>query len=718
MRARLIWFRLRWPRQVTAEQIEQLCRLLATTAGWPVVMETVGAAGRVEHRLAFPESRAASALDQVRAVLPGLALERLPSRPALAVTRAGSLRLTTQLRPLRSDDPASVNRAIVTALAQARRGERVVLQWLLGRPLAPAAVPNRLTGVTPESWLGALLVAPFRAPAEADGELRTAVRVKRGEPGWQAIGRVGAAAQTEARTQQLLGAVTGALGGAEAPGVRFRLGPSSTGAVTRAAGGWRWPLRLNVPELATVTGWPIGETGDWPVAHSPSRPLAPAGVIARRGRVLGEASYPGEERPVALTPADSLRHLHVLGPTGVGKSTLLLNLIAQDMAAQRAVVVIEPKGDLIADVLARVPVQRVDDVVLLDPTDREYAVGLNPLSPAGRPPELVADQLLGLFHALYADFWGPRTQDILGASLLTLARLPDSTLTALPLLLTDAGFRRRVVAKVSDPIGLGSFWAGFEAWREAERANAIAPVMNKLRPLLMRPDIRAIVGQRRPRFTLSQVFTERKILLVNLAAGQVGPETAALLGSLVISQLWQAILGRSGVAPERRHPVMVVLDEFQSYLRLPIDLADALAQARGLGAGFTLAHQFLHQLDPVMRSAVLANAQSKLAFRLGSEDARTLSNGSVLAPEDFQGLGAFEAYAQLVVQSTVQSWCSLRTLPAGQATSDPSAVRAASRQQYGVPRAELEAELSRLIAGSPGRHGDDLTPRRRQGGRL
>lgn len=420
---------------------------------------------------------------------------------------------------------------------------------------------------------------------------------------------------------------------------------------------------------------------------------------------------------MALSPADSLRHLHVLGPTGVGKSTLLLNLIAQDMAAQRAVVVIEPKGDLIADVLAQVPSRRVDDVVLLDPTDREYAVGLNPLSPAGRPPELVADQLLGLFHALYADFWGPRTQDILGASLLTLARLPGSTLTALPLLLTDAGFRRRVVAKVSDPIGLGSFWAGFEAWREAERTNAIAPVMNKLRPLLMRPDIRAIVGQRRPRFTLDQVFTERKILLVNLAAGQVGPETAALLGSLVMSQLWQAILGRSSVPPERRHPVMVVLDEFQSYLRLPVDLADALAQARGHGAGFTLAHQFLHQLDPAMRSAVLANAQSRLAFRLGSEDARTLSSGSsVLAPEDFQGLGAFEAYAQLVVQSSVQGWCSLRTLPPGPALSDPTVVRTASRQHYGARRTELEAELARLIGGSSKRPVDDLTPRRRHGG--
>ncbi len=169
---------------------------------------------------------------------------------------------------------------------------------------------------------------------------------------------------------------------------------------------------------------------------------------------------------------------------------------------------------------------------------------------------------------------------------MTLARLPSMSLAALPLLLTDAGFRRRVRAQVDDPIGLGPFWASFEAWSEAERTTAVAPSLNKLRPLLMRPELRAVIGQVKPRFDLRQVFTERKVLLVNLARGQLGPETAALLGSLIMSQLWQAILGRSAIAPERRHPVFIYVDEFQEYLRLPVDFADALAQARGLGAAF------------------------------------------------------------------------------------------------------------------------------------
>jgi hypothetical protein len=348
--------------------------------------------------------------------------------------------------------------------------------------------------------------------------------------------------------------------------------------------------------------------------------------------------------------------------------------------------------------------------------DSEQPVGLNPLALGGRSPELAADQLLGLFHSLYAAHWGPRTHDILGASLLSLARLPGMTLAALPLLLTDAGFRRRVLPSVVDPIGLGPFWSAYEAWSEAERAAAIAPVMNKLRPLLLRPELRAIIGQSRRSFDLRRVFTERKILLVNLSKGLLGPETSGLLGSLVVSQLWQAILGRAAIAPERRHPVFVYVDEFQDYLHLPLDLADALAQARGLGVGFVLAHQYMHQLEPAMRSAVLANAQSRVAFRLPSEDARVIAADSAMMPEDFQSLGAFQCYAQLVADAAVQPWCSAATVLPGTPTSDPAVVRSASRRAYGVDRAEIESDLHELFFGRRQSASDDLAPRRRDNG--
>ena len=563
---------------------------------------------------------------------------------------------------------AGLSRALLTALAHLNKGERLCVQWILGRSLAATTVPHDGRAIGRESWLGALLLAPFGPPPPADAELRTALRTKQGEPGWRAVGRVAVIAKTPERERQSTAQVLGALRAAEAPGVRFWVRVCRVKRVVAATAGWRLPLRLNVSELATISAFPVGLTSELPVSMIGSRSVAPSPAIRRTGRIIGRASFPGRERPLALSPADSLRHLHLLGPSGVGKSTLLLNLIVQDMQAGRAVVVIEPKSDLIASVLARIPPERVNDVVLLDPSDITRPVGLNPLALHGRSPELVADQLLGLFHSLHAANWGPRTHDILGASLLTLARTPGMSLAALPLLLTDAGFRLRVVSKVTDPIGLGPFWSGYEAWSEQERATAIAPVMNKLRPLLLRPEMRAIVGQTRGSFDLRRVFTERKILLVDLSKGLLGPETSALLGSLVVSQLWQAILGRAAIAPERRHPVSVVVDEFQDYLHLgTVDLADALAQARGLGVGFALAHQYLHQLGSDMRSAVLANAQSRIAFRLPSEDARIIASGSALDPEDFQSLGAFQAYAQLVTDGTVQPCAAPRHYRPGKA---------------------------------------------------
>ncbi len=711
----LAWHRLQWPREVEPEQVTQAFRLLATAAGRPVVVESVGSPGMVEHRLALPQAQAEGVVDQLRAAIPGVSVEALSTREP-TMTHAVELRLSTKRRALGHDDPVSVSRALLTALAQVQHGESLTLQWVLARTVAAVAVPNQLEGMGRESWLGALLLAPFAAPAPADVEVRNALRAKQGTPGWEAVGRIGVKAASPIRARLLVGQVVGALRVAEAPGIRWTVHPTRAEHLTTARASWRRPLRLNVDELATVSAWPVGLTAELPVNMVGSRLVAPSAAMPRHGRIMGRASFPGREQPLALSPADSLRHLHVLGPTGVGKSTLLLNLITQDMAAGRAVVVIEPKGDLIADVLERIPPERVGDVVLLSPTDTERPVGLNPLALGGRSPELVADQVLGLFHLLYAAHWGPRTHDILGASLLTLARLPGMSLAALPLLLSDAGFRRRVLPRVVDPIGLSPFWSAYEAWSEAERTAAIAPVMNKLRPLLLRPELRAIVGQSQGSFDLRRVFTERKIVLVDLSKGLLGPETSALLGSLIVSQLWQAILGRSAIAPERRHPVFVYIDEFQDYLHLPLDLADALAQARGLGVGFTLAHQYLHQLGSDMRSAVLANAQSRVAFRLPSEDARVIAADGVLDSEDFQSLGAFQCYAQLVANAAVQPWCSAATVLPGQPVSDPAVVRAASRSVYGVDRAEIEADLHELFFGRRQATSDDLAPRRRNGG--
>ena len=708
----LSWFELRWPREVDEERLVHAFRLIAASSAAPVILEAVGVRGGVVHRVALPQAPAPMLLKQIGAALPAVGFVRLATRPTVAVDRAVEVCLSTTSRQLGVEHAEAVCRALVTALGGVEVGESVVLQWQLVGATAPRPVGNRETAPGSGSWSSDVSRALLGAPAPLDADARGSLRSKRSLPGWRVVGRIGAHTSHPARQRQLIHQVATALRSAESPGVRFALRSTSARSLVELKRPWRVPMRLNVAELAAVSGWPIGDTRSLPVARHGSRPLAPSKVVPSTGRVLGQATFPGRERPVALGVRDGLRGLHVLGPTGTGKSTLLLNLICQDMAAGRAVIIVEPKGDLIADVLARIPADRLRDVGLIDPTDQQAVVGINPLATNARSSELVADQLLGIFHHQYAASWGPRTSDILYTSLLTLARTPGMSLAALPLLLSDPGFRRRVVGGLDEPVVLQPFWRGFENWSDAERTAAIAPVLNKVRPLLVRPSLRAVLGQATPRFELQQVFTERKILLVNLAKGLMGPEAAGLLGGIVVSHLWQVALERSAIPTERRHATFVYVDEFQDYLSLPTDLADALAQARGLGVGLTLAHQHLGQLNPQMRSAVLANARSRVVFQLAAEDAKTLAADTVLEPDDLRTLPAFEAYAQLMAGDAVQPWLSLRTLPPPHVTSDPDQVRRLSREQYATPLADVDRDLQELR--DTGRQGD-LGPKPRTG---
>jgi hypothetical protein len=413
------------------------------------------------------------------------------------------------------------------------------------------------------------------------------------------------------------------------------------------------------------------------------------------------------ERPLALSLPDSLRHLHVIGPTGTGKSTLLLGLITQDMEAWRGVVVVDPKGDLVADVLDRVPAGRTGDVVILDPADDERPVGMNVLARPGDSPELVADQVVSIFHDLYRDSWGPRTDDILRAALLTLTGVPGMTLAEVPLLLTDPGFRRPLVGRVNDPVALGPFWGWYDGLSDGERTQAIGPVMNKLRTFLLRRRLRNILGQADPVFDFDQALAGRAIVLVPLAKGLLGEEAAALLGSLVVTRLWQAVQARASMAAADRPLTFAYIDEFQDYQHLPAGVESILAQARSLGLGLTLAHQHLGQLPPSVREAVLANARSRVIFQAAASDAHALARE--LAPRvsaaDLQGLGRYEVVASLSAGGQVASPVTGATLPAPAATGQAAVVRLRSRGYYGTRRAEVEAAIDTRHTGRQGSNG-------------
>jgi hypothetical protein len=250
----------------------------------------------------------------------------------------------------------------------------------------------------------------------------------------------------------------------------------------------------------------------------------------------------------------------------------------------------------------------------------ERPIGFNILRSAHdeQSRELVVDHVIHIWHELYEDFWGPRSEDVLRGALLSLINTKAGngeafTLIETPELLTNSPLRRFVTEQPGVPAGLASFWSWYRGIPAIDRLKVIGPILNKLRAATLRTPIRLMLGQSEG-LDLDQVLAERQVLLVPLSAGTLGAETAGLLGTLLLAALWQAILGRVRLPGNERHPVFVYIDEAQSVLKLPVDLADMLAQARGLGAAFTLAHQHLGQIDDrAVRSALLGTrAPSKL----------------------------------------------------------------------------------------------------------
>lgn len=679
------WTRLSLPAPVTPETAQAALQALAGISGQPrVVLEAEGNAGVISWRLGADRAVTHRILAAIQVALPGLRTANERSASAAPMLKAAGVHLPGhRQRPVQSDGIEPVARAVLGALSQASRNEQVRLQVILG----PRRRPRRLRDIEPDIRRDALAkYAQYRFGCSL---------------------RIAASAATHERTRRLVDCVAAALRGLETPGARLVLRRASTDSFDTARSPYLWPLELSIDELVPMLGWPVASKPDAELPGVPSRhpvQLVATSGVPRTGFRLGLSSL-DTTRPVAIKPVDLLRHLHLLGPTGVGKSTVMGNLALQVIEAGHGAVVIDPKGDLVTDLLGRIPESRRDDVVVIDPTDAA-PVGLAALTPRGHvSADLLADTVLGIIHSLHAKSWGPRTHDILHASLLTLVRRGDASLVMVPLLLTNSGFRRSVTQRAvkADPLGLGSFWGWYEGLSAAEREHAIAPLMNKLRPILLRPGMRAVLGQRCPRFDLSDVFTPTdsgtgRIVLVSLSKGTMGPEAAQLLGSLVVGLLWQAALGRAAVPQSQRRPSFVFIDEVQEYLRLPGDLSDALAQARGLGVGFVLAHQHLGQLSTPVREAVLANARSRVAFQLSAKDARDLTTkAGPIAPEDFAALAKFGAYAHLHVDGMQAPWCSLVTQPLPAATQTVAAIKERSRQRYGQPLDEVERDLESLI---------------------
>ncbi|MEV4056807.1 type IV secretory system conjugative DNA transfer family protein [Amycolatopsis sp. NPDC049688] len=687
-RDRLVTYRLRLPAGLRAGDVSKWLGVLAAdTHRWPVSFELVADETGISHYLLVPLSHAESTLSRLRSTLPGIRADEAPDYldATPAIRGAAEFRLTTLDRPLAHDRAESSTTALLASLYPLSRGETVHVQCILSGTRALSPSP------------------------EAPSELARAVRAKNAAAMFSAVARVAVNADSRKQTNALLTRVSSAFRTLNSAGVSVQRRLLSSSAVAgrftdRSLPLTVWPMRLNTDELAGLLGIPLGDVHLPGIELGRARQLPPPGDMPRHGLTLAISNFPGAaDRPLVLQTEDRLRHLHLIGPTGVGKSTLIANLALQDVERGDGVMLVDPKSALVSDVLARVPQNRTEDVIVLDPSATDYPVGFNVLQ-VGRSEherELVVDHVVHVFSELWRSSWGPRTSDVLRTCLLTLTHTTANdgsafTLCEVPELLLNPAFRRFVTAQASVPDTVRSFWSAYESMSDGERTQVIGPSLNKLRSLTTRTPLRLMLGQSRG-IDLADLYRQRRVILVPLSKGTVGTETAHLLGSLLMAALWQTTLARAARPAAHRRPAWAYLDEFQDVLRLGTDaeLADMLAQSRGLGLGLTLAHQYLDQLPRAVQSAVLGTVRSQLAFQLDFDDARTLERrfAPALAAADLMGLPAYEIALRPSVHSQTRPPTTGTTLPLPDSLRDPDALAMESRQRFGTPRTEVETAL-------------------------
>ncbi len=681
--------RLTFPRTVTADQAVAAARSLAglLPPWWrldpvpSVTLEVRATAEGVHHVLAMPTSRAEYVIGSLRAAIPGLRVDDEPAEPAHSLTLARELQVTRD-GELRTDTIASGNAGILASLQPLGSDERAVLQYVI-TPTATHPLA-RVVARWISSWRG-------NDPEPEPVEPQFAVAI-----------RAAVTAPAAPRSRQLIARLLGsfhALNGPEARLVRRLLPNRAVAArIERSAPG---RSIIGADELAAAWAVPV-EAPELPgLTLANSRELPPAASVPRRGLVLGDSTVAGTSRPVAVTQAEARRGLHICAPTGAGKSTILTGLAVQLMEAKArpGLIVIDSKGDLIADLADRIPAERRRDVIVFDPADAE-PVGFNLIGGSGES-DLIVDHVVAELRSRYgAAGLGPRSEDILRACLTTLTAKGGFTLCEVEPLLMNPAFRQKLVGGLDEPV-LESFWSWYGSLSPAAQGEAIAPLANKLRTYTLRRRVRAVIGQA-DGLDLAAALEGGKIVLVSLAKGLIGQDAAALIGAAMISRLWSAIQARAALAPKDRRSATVMCDEFQDLAALSPVFGEAVAQSRGYRVAWTLAHQHLAQLDPQIRQAVLANCRSRVVMQTTAADASTFARefAPYLQAADLQGLGPFEGYTAVSTGSAVAPPTSIRTRPAPDPLGSAEKVRAASRQRYGTPAADVDAAIRKRTQGS------------------
>ncbi len=413
---------------------------------------------------------------------------------------------------------------------------------------------------------------------------------------------------------------------------------------------------------------------------------------------FGKTNFRGQEHVFGIKRDDRRRHMYVIGKTGMGKTTLLQNMIISDIQNGHGLAVVDPHGDLAEDLLNYIPSNRVNDVVYFNPADMDYPIAFNVMEHVDpRYRHLVASGLIGVFKKIWADSWGPRLEYLLRNAILALLEYPDSTLLGVTRMLVDEDYRKKVVSKISDPV-VKAFWTDeFTKYSKQFMVEAISPIQNKVGQFLSSALVRNIVSQPHSSIDMRDIMDNRKIFIINLSKGRIGEDYSALLGAMLITKIQLAAMGRVDTPEQERKDFYLYVDEFQNFATE--SFAGILSEARKYRLNLIVAHQYIGQLEETVSNAIFGNVGTIIAFRVGAADAEVLEKEfePIFMMNDLVNLAKYDMYLKLMIDGVSGDAFSAASLPPIEVASksDPEKIIRVSRERYTKRREEVEDKVAR-----------------------
>lgn len=468
-------------------------------------------------------------------------------------------------------------------------------------------------------------------------------------------------------------------------------------------------MTLTSEEVASVFHFPTAFTDIPKLKQLKFKESPPPPDLPKQGIKIGESHFRGETQDIRLTKEDRRRHLYVIGQTGTGKSVFLNNLSGQDVVAGEGVCLMDPNGDLFEDVLARVPKERVKDVVVFDPGDLSRPLGLNMLEYDPAFPEqktFIVNELMNIFDTLYdlKATGGPMFEQYARNALLLLMDDPTKgyTILEIPRVLSDAPFRKALLAECKNFI-TKDFWEkeAEKAGGEASLQNMVPYISSKFNTFIANDYVRPIIAQSKTTLNFKDIMENGKILMVNLSKGRIGDLNASLLGMLIVGKLTITAFARGDTAMESRKDFYLYIDEFQNFTTPSI--ATILSEARKYRLNLTVAHQFIGQLSEKIRDAVFGNIGSMVAFRVGADDAEFLAKqfDPVFTPNHLVNIDNLNGHAKILVNGKVASPFNIFIpFPPRGDREVAELAKEHSRLRYGRPREVIEEEIYSRVKGS------------------